>query len=228
MTVAALGAEACGAVGFGGAPVPVGFTEATGTEGSTEPHNPFVNLVSLASGAPASSIRPGYIVTRTGIHLGMSEALTRNFAFVKLSARGTTSASGLDQWNAAPLTVSVDGVSGTGTMLPDTGINYMFLSPPPGSPVARGERVPAGTRIDIALPGPGGPGAFYQVAVGDRGNPLQPERVVVVRDPGVFVNTGRMFFEGFDYLYDAAGGYVGYGWNGRVSGAYGRVVPGAR
>ena len=208
----------------------VGFDRraAQGTEGSTEPHNPFVNLVSLASGAPASSIRPGYIVTRTGIHLGMSEALTRNFAFVKLSARGTTSASGLDQWNAAPLTVSVDGVSGTGTMLPDTGINYMFLSPPPGSPVARGERVPAGTRIDIALPGPGGPGAFYQVAVGDRGNPMQPERVVVVRDPGVFVNTGRMFFEGFDYLYDAAGGYVGYGWNGRVSGAYGRVVPGAR
>ena len=33
---------------------------------------------------------------------------------------------------------------------------------------------------------------------------------------------------GKNYLYDAAGGYVGYGWNGRVSGAYGRVVPGAR
>ena len=57
---------------------------------------------------------------------------------------------------------------------------------------------------------------------------MQPERVVVVRDPGVFVNTGRMFFEGFDYLYDAVGGYVGYGWNGRVSSGYGRVTPGAR
>ena len=208
----------------------VGFDRgrAQGTEGSTAPRNPFVNLVSLASGAPVSSIRPGYIVTRTGIHLGMNEALTRNFAFVKLSPRGTTSASGLPQWNAAPLTVSVDGQVGTGTSLPDTGINYMFLSPPPGSALARGQRVPSGTRIEIWLPGQGGPGAFYQVAVGDRANPMHPERVVVVADPGVFVNTGRMFFEGFDYLYDAAGGYVGYGWNARVSGAYGRVTPGAR
>ena len=37
---------------------------------------------------------------------------------------------------------------------------------------------------------------------------------------------GRMFLEGFDYLYDAAGGYVGYGWNGRVSHEYGGVTPG--
>lgn len=208
----------------------IGFdrSAAQGTEGSTAPRNPFVNLVSLASGAPVSSIRPGYIVTRTGIHLGMSAALTRSFAFVKLSPRGTTSAGGLPQWNAAPLTVSVDGRTGSGTSLPDTGINYMFLSPPPGSPLVHGARVSAGTKIEIWLPGQGGPAAFYQVTVGDRRNPMHPERVEVVRDPGVFVNTGRMFFEGFDYLYDAAGGYVGYGWNGRASGAYGRVTPGAR
>ena len=197
-------------------------------QGSDAPRNPFVNLTSLASGAPVSSIRPGYMVTRTGIHLGMSEALTRNFAFVKLAPKGTTSVGGLPQWSAAPLTVSVDGQVGTGTLLPDTGINYMFLSPPPGSPLTRGARVPSGTKIEIWLPGQGGPGAFYQVAVGDSSNPMQPERVVVVNDSGVFVNTGRMFFEGFDYLYDAAGGYVGYGWNGRVSSAYGRVTPGSR
>jgi hypothetical protein len=33
------------------------------------PRNPFVSLVSLASGAPLSSVRPGYIVTREGVHL---------------------------------------------------------------------------------------------------------------------------------------------------------------
>jgi hypothetical protein len=48
----------------------------------------------------------------------------------------------------------------------------------------------------------------------------------VVRDRGVFVNTGRMFLEGFDYLYDAAGGFVGYRWNGRLSGDFGGVTPG--
>ena len=55
---------------------------------------------------------------------------------------------------------------------------------------------------------------------------MHPERVEVVRDRGVFVNTGRMFLEGFDYLYDAAGGYVGFGWNGRLAGAFGSVTPG--
>ena len=113
----------------------VGFDRAAaqGT-GDTAPRNPFVNITS------PGSLRPGYVVTRTGVHLGMSAALTRNFAFVKLSPKGTSSAAGLAQWNAAPLTVSVDGQVGTGTMLPDTGINYMFLSPPPGSPLTRGER----------------------------------------------------------------------------------------
>jgi hypothetical protein len=51
-------------------------------------------------------------------------------------------------------------------------------------------------------------------------------KVEIVQDAGVFVNTGRLFFEGFDYLYDAAGGYVGYGWNGRLSGDNGAVTPG--
>ena len=211
----------------------IGFDRAAaqGTDSgpaASAPRNPFANLVSLGSGASASSIRPGYIVTRTGIHLGMNTALTRNFAFVKLSAKGTVSASGLPQWNAAPLTVSVDGQTATGTSLVDTGISYMFLSPPPGTALIPGARAPAGTRIAIGLPGGRAATAFYEFTTGDRANPLHPEKVEVVRDPGVFVNTGRMFFEGFDYLYDAVGGYVGYGWNGRVSGAFGRVTPGGR
>jgi hypothetical protein len=201
----------------------IGFDRAAAQgAGGAAPRNPFVNITS------PGSVRPGYIVTRTGVHLGMSAALTRNFAFVKLSSKGGSSSGGLTRWNAAPLTVSVDGRTASGTSLPDTGIGYMFLSPPPGTPLARGERVPSGTRIEVWLPGQSGPGAFYQFAVGDRANLLHPERVVVVRDPGVFVNTGRTFFEGFDYLYDAVGGYVGYGWNGRVSSAYGRVTPGSR
>ena len=54
----------------------VGFdrTGAQGTEPGV-PRNPFVSLVSLASGAPLSSVRPGYIVTREGVHLGMSAEL---------------------------------------------------------------------------------------------------------------------------------------------------------
>jgi hypothetical protein len=190
------------------------------------PQNPFTSLVALASRAPLSALRPGYVVTRTGVHLGMTAGLTNGFAFVKL-APSAASRPGAPDWSTAPMTVSVDGVAGDGTILMDTGINYMFLSPPDGTPLVHGTRAPPGTKIAVYLPDRRDPQpAFYTFTVGERANPLQPERVEVVRDRGVFVNTGRMFLEGFDYLYDAAGGYVGYGWNRRLSGSLGGVTPG--
>jgi hypothetical protein len=188
---------------------------------STAPKNPFLNLTSLASGAPVNMVRPGYVITRTAVHLGMTPELTRDFAFVKLTPKTGTG------WNAAPLAVSVDGVLGSGTILVDTGINYMFLSPPPGTALARGMRAPVGTRIEIYLPDRRTPQpAAYAFTVGEDRNPLQPVKVEVVHDPEVFVNTGRLFFEGFNYLYDAVGGYVGYSWNGRLNSSHGAVTPG--
>ncbi len=204
----------------------IGFARhgAQGTEPTAE-RNPFVALTALASGAPAGSVRPGYIVTRDAVYLGMTPELARAFAFVKLQPK-EAGAGARPQWNAAPLTVSVDGVSGTGTSLVDTGINYMFLSPPAGTALERGRPAPEGTRIAIWLPGDKAPNASYAFTVGDWSNPLQPARVEVVRDGGVFVNTGRMFLQGFDYLYDAAGGYVGYAWTGRAGAAQGSVLTG--
>ena len=37
---------------------------------------------------------------------------------------------------------------------------------------------------------------------------------------------GRMFLQGFDYLYDAAGGYVGYAWAAWTSPACGSAATG--
>ena len=106
----------------------------------------------------------------------------------------------------------------------DTGINYMFLSPPPGSSLVRGTRVPAGSNIQIWLPGQTPPNATYSFTIGDGSNPMHPAKVEVVHDPGTFVNTGRMFLQGFAYLYDAVGGYVGYAWTGRLNPTDGSVA----
>jgi len=210
----------------------VGFDRAAaqGSEASA-PRNPFTSLVSLASGAPVSSVRPGYIVTRTAVHLGMTAEFAHDFAFVKLAplpvSNGAASRPGMPEWSAAPMAVSVDGVMGDGTILMDTGINYMFLSPPAGTPLVPGMRAPMGTKIAVYLPDRRTPQpAFYAFTVGERSNPSQPEKVEVVGDRGVFVNTGRLFLEGFDYLYDAAGGYVGFGWNRRLGATSGGVTPG--
>jgi hypothetical protein len=180
---------------------------------------------------PLASVRPGYVMTRTGVHLGMTSELTDGFAFVKLAplppSNEAAARPGAREWSAAPMAVSVDGIEGNGTILMDTGIRYMFLSPPAGTSLVHGTRAPPGTKIAIYLPDRRTPQpAFYTFTVGERSNPLQPERVEIVLDRGVFVNTGRMFLEGFDYLYDAAGGYVGYGWNRRLSSSFGGVTPG--
>jgi len=193
---------------------------------ATAQRNPFIALTAIASGLPVSRVRPGYIVGRDGVHLGMTPALTANFSFVKLTPSGNPSIGGLPAWNGAPLTVSVDGVTGTGTSLIDTGINYMFLSPPAGTKLVYGQPAPNGTRISIWLPGQTPPNATYSFVVGDTGNPMHPAKVDVVHDPGTFVNTGRMFLQGFDYLYDAAGGYVGYAWAARLNPTFGSAAPG--
>jgi hypothetical protein len=205
----------------------IGFDRngAQGTEPGA-PRNPFVSLVALASGGPIERVRPGYIVTREGVHLGMTAERTRHMAFLKLAPH-PGARPGVPDWKAVPMTVSVDGVEGQGTVLVDTGINYMFLSPPDGTALERGRRAPDGTRIGVFLPDRRTPQpVFFGFTVGRRDTAMHPERVEVVHDRGVFVNTGRMFLEGFDYLYDAAGGYAGFGWNGRLDRHHGGVTPG--
>jgi autotransporter-associated beta strand protein len=54
---------------------------------------------------------------------------------------------------------------------------------------------------------------------------LVPTTVSVVSGSTTFLNTGREFYQGFDYVYDPIGGYVGYRWNGTVSNSFGGVMP---
>ena len=130
----------------------IGF-DRIGAQGSEAgvPLNPFVSLASLASGAPLSSVRPGYIVTREGVHVGMSAERTRDFAFIKLAAN-PASRPGAPEWSAVPMAVSADGVMADGTLLVDTGIDYMFLSPPDGTRLERGRRASAGTGSGSSCP----------------------------------------------------------------------------
>jgi hypothetical protein len=61
--------------------------------------------------------------------------------------------------------------------------------------------------------------ASYSFRIGDVSSPLAPTRVTLVGrgDRPTFVNTGVHLLNGFDYLFDADKGVVGYRWNGRLS-----------
>jgi hypothetical protein len=65
----------------------VGFDRGSSSTQPPAPYNntnPFINIVSLASGQPVSSLAPGYIITNSGVTLGLSSSATNNSAFVKL------------------------------------------------------------------------------------------------------------------------------------------------
>ncbi len=149
----------------------------------------------------------------------------------------------LQDWSTPPACITIDDrTPACGTVLPDTGVNGMFLSLPASEeePRAGSRRTDRsllpGTKVTISLapgnvaPGNAAPGntvpetsvqgvAIYSFRIGDVSNPLAPTRVTLVGrgDRPTFVNTGVHLLNGFDYLFDADKGVVGYRWNGRLS-----------
>ena len=206
--------------------------------------NPFLNLTAINGGAVPGDMRAGFIISNAttdmrtpGVTLGLTSGATANFAFVQLSPNGApaTCAQPLatcglaGNFNPTTMTVTANGASTTGTVVQDTGINYMFLTPPAGSGLVAGIQsyAPNGTAIQISLPGQPGTAASYQFVVGQPGTPpnlLMPVDVQLVSGTP-YVNTGRQFFFGFDYLYDPYGGFVGYRWNREIASQYGSVTP---
>ncbi|WP_422003487.1 autotransporter domain-containing protein [Reyranella sp.] len=200
--------------------------------------NPFINVNA------AGPYSQGYLVTNSGVQLGLTNATTANYAFVKLAPNPSAAGQASAAWMQAPFTITVGGATGSGQILPDSGINYAFLTPPTGAQISTtacanppngpggGHCASPGLPIQVYLPGQTSPQiAFYNFTT-INGNPpapenrLTPDVVQLVPDgPTVFLNTGREFFQGFNYFFDPVNGFVGYQWNGTQSTRYGNVIP---
>ena len=138
----------------------VGFDRAAAELSQVTPSmNPFLNLSAIGTTQiPAGTVRQGYIITPTGVILGLTAATTAGFSFAKLLPNPSTTYP--EPWSAAQMAVTVNGMTANGTVLPDAGIPYMFLKPAAGSitsplacPPYPGGCAPAGTTISLALPG---------------------------------------------------------------------------
>ncbi|MGU3494480.1 hypothetical protein ACLBXM_10600 [Xanthobacteraceae bacterium A53D] len=181
----------------------------------TPDHNPFLNVEGMGSPGAPGRLRRGYVVSRNAVLVGLEARAAHGFSFVKLEQSPT-----YPDWAPAPVCISVGGVTppDCGTMLMDTGVTTMYLRVTPAQlegqtyPNERGAPVlNPGTSVALSMSGAKGIG--YSFNVDDRGNPVAPEAVVLVRsdaNPGAFVNTSVRFLNGFDYLYDADGGHVGF------------------
>ncbi len=171
--------------------------------------NPFLNIDGVTT--------KGYVISNTGVTLGIPGSANSGFAMVKLVENSI-------DWNVATGTVSIDGVSGTGTILQDAGINYAFLTPPPGITLHDGVHVRE--NVDMSVSFPGGFASYGFKTTNNTADPCTSASATVtpcyvypvhVGSSAVFLNTGREFFAGFDYLYDYDNGYVGYHWTGNVA-----------
>jgi hypothetical protein len=189
--------------------------------------NPFLNVAAV-NGIKAGHLRRGYLVSSGGVSVGLTAGNTQgDFAYIKLERAG-------DDWAATPVCIAVNGVTpaACGTLLMDTGVTAMYLTVPdsqaPNTIVTSNDRSPTlagGTKVTISIPSEAAPQALYSFTVGDAGNPLAPARLILVsrvRPP--FVNTSVHFLNGFDYLYDADGGFVGFRWTGHATPTIGKVV----
>jgi outer membrane autotransporter protein len=168
--------------------------------------NPLIN-VSL-NGAPLPN--QGYVVMNNQIVVGLTAA-NNNYSFVKLSQFANP---GTNLWDAIPITLA-SGSSGplSATVLYDTGIGYAFLRP-----IAN-----VNDTVSVLMPGvPPSLGALYSFIVPRLGQPpqmgfdcisstsLTPCTVAAAASTSPFLNTGREFFSGFNYLFDPVNGFVGY------------------
>jgi len=182
---------------------------------STQDHNPFLMLEGMGTAEAPGATRRGYVVTRRGVALGLTPEVARGFTYVKLEKSPQ-----FPDWAAAPVCMSLGGREppACGNLLVDTGVAVMFLTLPP--PQLTGQTVPdangksvlkPGTPLKITLGRQAG-APSYAITAGAPQAPMAPNAIILVPRPPdrTFVNTGVRLLNGFDYLYDADGGHVGF------------------
>jgi hypothetical protein len=199
-------------------------------DAANQDYNAFLNLTQMQAG----TMTAGFILSSSGLQLGLTAANTapedgNSYAFEKLLPTGFATVPGSPpDWQAPTGSVTYGGVTyATGQAVIDTGIQNALLSLP-GGPVSG--IVNDGESITANLLG--GTGAVsYTFTVGNTSDPLTPNPDVkwAAVQPGnqalsenvdqtTLLNTGQNAINGFNYLYDAADGYLGLQANGSGDG----------
>jgi hypothetical protein len=157
------------------------------------------------------------------------------------------SANVLTDWQHARATITVNGRSGSGGILFDTGVTTAFLTPPIGvtpktgmgpiNPInaeCNGSNPPScavsGTTVRVSFSNQTNPVASLNYTVGanngsQSGNPVSPFAVSVEQNSAPFLNTTVRFLQAFNYIYDAANGFIGLKTTGTTPAKYAASTP---
>jgi hypothetical protein len=230
----------------------IGFGGGAGQPQGTPDKNAFLNVTNITGSGLLPS--PGYILSTQGVQIGLTSINTRGFAMIKLEPllapdstqwqTAPASASVLTDWQHARGTITVNGRSGSGGILFDTGVTTAFLTPPiavtpmtgkgPSGAECNGSKPPScavsGTTVQVSLSNQTIPVASWSYTVGanngsQSGNPVSPFAVSVEQNGPPFLNTTVRFLQAFDYLYDAANGFIGLQTTGITPAQYATSTP---
>lgn len=165
--------------------------------------NPFIDVAINDTALP----NQGYVVMNDKVVIGLTSQ-NNKYSFIKLNADPTN---GSQMWDSIPLTISVPGkASEVGDLLPDTGIGYAFMNP---------HNSISGS-VEVYLPGISQQQqvAFYSFDnvpgsdcdTKNTSNAMQPCTVKGGISSTGFLNSGRQFYSGFNYLFDPVNGYAAF------------------
>jgi hypothetical protein len=170
---------------------------------STPDKNP---LLQVATGGREQ--RRGYILTPQGVHVGLTGGnVTGVFHYIKLDRQPDT-----PDWSPVPACITLNGQTppACGTMLVDTGVSAMFMTVPSSQAGDARWELPPGTQVAISVGNGERSTPLYSFEVGGSSLLAPSATHLNVSDARVFVNTSYHLLNGFDVLYDADGGYVGF------------------
>jgi hypothetical protein len=211
-----------------------------------------LNVTSISGSGLLPS--PGYILSTQGVQIGLTSSNTQGFAMIKLDpllAPNSTqwqtapaSANVLTDWQHARGTITVNQRSGSGSILFDTGVTTGFLTPPigvtpktgvgPSGAECNGSNPPScavsGTKVQVSFSNQTIPVASLSYTVGanngsQSGNPVSPFAVSVELNGAPFLNTTVRFLQAFNYIYDAANGFIGLKTTGITPAQYATNTP---
>jgi hypothetical protein len=200
----------------------VGFDRNSTTPGDSFDSPADNAFLQIAAEGDGTDVNPGYVLTTAGGRIGITEADAQGFHVAQLTAN--TSVPG--DWKAAPGCFGFPNAATKphqfcGSLLMDVGISEMFIDLKPDlrppsvvEPDVNGTEVPSGTAMSVLAGIPSQPAMQYRFTYNPSTNPpgMAPTTVTWInpKSSEVFVNTGRNVLKGFNYLFDARHGRVGF------------------
>jgi hypothetical protein len=196
----------------------VGFDRNSTTAGDlfeSPSENAFLELTDLQNG---TDINQGYILSKEGVTLGITDGNSSEFTFTRLD--GNTTVAG--DWGPLQGCYGFPKLPGSpqfcGSLLLDLGIKQMYLDLPFGERPARTydqkNYVPSKVRMNIQAGVKGQPPAmsydFDAIQPPAQPTGATPAFVQWINKSDTFVNTGRRALMKYSYLYLGSCGYVGF------------------